>query len=220
MNDKDKLIPTRKSLLSRLKNWDDQESWRDFFDTYWQLIYRAGVKAGLTEAEAEDVVQETVICALKSMKDFHYAQTNSSFKSWLLRLTSWRIKDQMRKRVPHIAASRRDHAATETATIEKLADPATLEWEEAWENDWELNLLHAAIQRLKKRVDSKTYQIFDLLVFKDLPVARVAQGFQISRAKVYLIKHRVSKLLKAEVDRLRHDGELAALRPSNNSHFV
>jgi hypothetical protein len=32
------LIPTRYSLLSRLQNWDDQDSWKDFFDTYWRLI--------------------------------------------------------------------------------------------------------------------------------------------------------------------------------------
>ena len=35
----DEFIPTRRSLLSRLKNWDDQDSWRDFFNTYWKLIY-------------------------------------------------------------------------------------------------------------------------------------------------------------------------------------
>jgi hypothetical protein len=31
------LIPTRQSLLGRLKDWEDNASWRDFFDTYWKL---------------------------------------------------------------------------------------------------------------------------------------------------------------------------------------
>ena len=31
-------IPTRQSLLARLKDVADQESWREFFDTYWRLI--------------------------------------------------------------------------------------------------------------------------------------------------------------------------------------
>src|SRR6266446_1215878 len=96
MNKTDELIPTRKSLLSRLKNWDDQESWRVFFETYWKLIYTTGIKAGLTETEAQDVVQETVISILKSMGDFKYQSNNASFKSWLLQLTSWRITDQLR----------------------------------------------------------------------------------------------------------------------------
>src|SRR5947207_15706720 len=96
--DEDELIPTRRSLLSRLKNWDDQESWRVFFDTYWKLIYNMAKRAGLSDPEAQDVVQETVISVLKSMADFSYQKTNSSFKRWLLQLTSCRIADQLRRR--------------------------------------------------------------------------------------------------------------------------
>ena len=45
-------LPTRWSLLARLKNWEDQESWKTFFDTYWRLIYNVAIKAGLTDQEA------------------------------------------------------------------------------------------------------------------------------------------------------------------------
>ena len=31
------LIPTRKSLLNRLKNWEDNESWCDFFNSEYVL---------------------------------------------------------------------------------------------------------------------------------------------------------------------------------------
>ena len=30
---------TRRTLLDRLKNWEDHESWRVFFDTYSRLVY-------------------------------------------------------------------------------------------------------------------------------------------------------------------------------------
>src|SRR5271154_3734366 len=98
MNDCSEFIPTRQSLLSRLKDWNDQESWRVFFDTYWKLIYNAAIKAGLTDAEAQDTVQETVISVMKSMPDFQYDAKKGSFKGWLLSLTKWRITDQFRKR--------------------------------------------------------------------------------------------------------------------------
>lgn len=51
MND-DEFIPTRRSLLSRLKHLDGQASWQEFFGTYSRLIYRVAVKAGLSDAEA------------------------------------------------------------------------------------------------------------------------------------------------------------------------
>ena len=81
------LIPTRQSLLSRLRNMDDQESWKDFFNTYWKLIYGVAMKAGLTETEAQEVVQETVICVAKKIPGFVYDPISGSFKAWLLKLT-------------------------------------------------------------------------------------------------------------------------------------
>src|SRR3974390_584223 len=124
MSNMDELIPTRKSLLSRLKNWDDQESWRVFFETYWKLIYTAVRRAGLTEAEAQDAVPETVISVLKSMTNFKYQTKHDSFKSWLLKLTSGLISDQLRKRNPQIANRKvNDKSSTRTDTVEKVADP-------------------------------------------------------------------------------------------------
>src|SRR5207247_8619412 len=69
-NDPDELLPTRWTLIERLKNWDDQESWRQFFDTYWKLIYGVAIKSGLTHPEAQDTVQETVMSVCKNMPNF------------------------------------------------------------------------------------------------------------------------------------------------------
>jgi hypothetical protein len=63
-------IPTRYTLLSRLEDRGDQDSWKDFFDTYWRLIYSVAVKSGLTEAEAQDVVQETIISVARDIHKF------------------------------------------------------------------------------------------------------------------------------------------------------
>ena len=63
-NETNEFLPTRWSLLSRLKAWDDQQSWREFFDAYWKLIYSTALKAGLTHAEAQGVVQKTVIAII------------------------------------------------------------------------------------------------------------------------------------------------------------
>jgi len=61
------LLATRRSLVERLGNWDDRARWQEFFDTYWKLIYSAARKSGLTDAEAQEVVQETVITVAKNV---------------------------------------------------------------------------------------------------------------------------------------------------------
>ncbi|MDB6067237.1 MAG: polymerase, sigma-24 subunit, subfamily [Pedosphaera sp.] len=204
MNDVNELIPTRQSLLSRLKDWNDQESWKVFFDTYWRLIYGAALKAGLNDAEAQDVVQDTVISVLKSMPGFEYDTEKGSFKGWLLRLTSWRIADQARKRQKGIEEQPRDSdTSTKTEHLERLADPVGIGLEATWDEEWEKNLMAAAVDRVKKKVDPKQYQIFDLYVLKQWPVTKVARTLKVNPGRVYLIKHRIGNLIKKEVAYLR-----------------
>src|SRR5215470_2547844 len=99
----DELIPTRHSLLRRMKDAGDQTSWQDFFDTYWRLIYAVALKAGLNDAEAQDVVQETLLTVTRKIKDFETTPDRGSFKGWLMQITRWRIADQFRKRPPPAA---------------------------------------------------------------------------------------------------------------------
>src|ERR1041384_4826456 len=100
MDRRPEFIPTRATLLSRLKDWNDQESWKDFFETYWKLIYATAIRAGLSDAEAQDVVQDTVVSVAKKMHDFKYDPALGSFKGWLRQLTRWRILNQLKKRMP------------------------------------------------------------------------------------------------------------------------
>jgi RNA polymerase sigma-70 factor (ECF subfamily) len=199
-------LPTRQSLLGRLKDWGDQESWRVFFETYWKLIYTTAVRAGLNDAETQDVVQETVIGVLNGMKNFEYQREKGSFKGWLLRLTRWRIADQFRKRQASGATASRRPAGdqTQTGELERVVDPSSgLQIEEQWDLEWELNLLEAAMARVKERVDLKHYQIYDLCVSKGWAVSKVARLLKVNVANVYLIRHRVGGQVKKELARLR-----------------
>src|SRR2546430_2636214 len=124
----EELIPTRHTLLSRLKDWRDDDSWRDFFNIYWRLIYGFALKAGLTDQEAQEVVQETAITVARRIPEFRYDPSVCSFKTWLLNLTRWRIVDQLRKR-GHAVRHRARSTAPGTATVERIADPASLNLE-------------------------------------------------------------------------------------------
>jgi RNA polymerase sigma factor (sigma-70 family) len=197
-------IPTRYSLLSRLQDWDDGGSWKEFFDTYWQLIYSMAMKSGLTESEAQDVVQETIICVAKDINKFKRDRERGSFKGWLRNLTRWRIADQLRKRARAGGGSAADR--TEDLASVEIADPAGSDLEAAWEEEWQVNLLAAATERVKRRVKDEHYQMFDLYVVKGWPVSKVAELLDVSVARIYLVKHRVSALIRKEM-RLLEDKE-------------
>jgi len=197
----DELIPTRASLIARLKDWQDQSSWQEFFDTYWKLIYGVARKTGMTDAEAQDVVQETMASVVKHMPGFEYDPAVGSFKAWLLKMTRWRIIDQVRKRQPP-AVHRSLSAGTGTGTVERVIDPESDVLDRLWDAEWEKNLLDAAVANVKRRLDPPRYQIFDFYVNKGWEPEKVAERFQISVDQVYLAKHRITELIKAEVVRL------------------
>jgi len=198
-------IPTRETLLMRLKNWSDNSSWQAFFDTYWELIYHAAVRAGLTDAEAQDVVQETVISVCKSMPGFDYKSQNGSFKGWLLRLTHWRVNDQLRKRQKKIKPRDKRKTSLRTDTLANVPEPLGPVLDRVWDEEWEKALLDAAISKVKRLVDEKHYQVFDLYNFKKWPIARIARAMHINSGRINLINHRIKKLIKTELEQLQKD---------------
>lgn len=205
---------TRMSLIERLGDWEDQRSWDDFYQTYWRLIYSVSVKSGLSPDEAFDVVQETVLSVAKQWKKGQqYDPAKGSFKTWLMNITRWRISDQFRKKQRNPAAMNQaggtpdgDGDNRRTATIERMPGEDGEEvLERLWENEWMYNLSEVAIERVKKIVSPKQFQIFHAYVIKEWDVSRVKKELGVSQSQVYLAKHRVGSLLKKEVEALKKE---------------
>lgn len=207
----DDWIPTRQSLLSRLRDWDDRDSWQDFFDTYGKLIHNAARKSGLSEVESQEVVQETVITVAKKISGFRYDPEKGSFKGWLLRTTQWRIADQFRKRRPHLSLD----VGGPNGGFEDGENQLPLEAlgiASKWDNLWTENLVEVAMDRIKKKEDPKEFQIFDLIVRRDWTPLKVAQKMHMTRAHVYYIKHKISRALRKEMSALESGGTLVEAR--------
>jgi RNA polymerase sigma-70 factor (ECF subfamily) len=191
-------IATRASLLGRIKSWDDAESWEDFTQTYWRLIYGVARQAGLSDDEARDVVQETLVGVAKNIHDFESSPGRGSFKNWLLNFTRWRIADYFRNRLPVSPSS---GTSDRTATIDRIPDPTELD--AYWESEWKKNIFETAVARICRRVNPKHAQIFDLYTIRHWPAMKVARELGVSMIQVYLVHHRMTKLLKAEVEYIR-----------------
>ena len=192
---RDEFLATRRSLVDRLANWNDQKNWQEFFNTYGKLIFSVARKSGLTETEAEDVVQETVLTVAKKVDQLKYDPAVDSFKGWLLKVTRWRILDQLerRKRSQSLCTSAAtvEGEGTRTATIERVPDPAGFDPATIWDE-----------ARIKRQVRPEQYEIYHLHVILERPVREVRRTLGVSAGQVYLAKHRVGALLKKEIRRL------------------
>src|SRR5688572_24643602 len=98
----DELLPTRPSLLAKLRNHEDSGSWHrgweEFYLLYHPVIYRHALNYGFNQTEAEDVVQEIVVGLARNIPKFRYDPEQCSFKTWLFQVVRNKIGDHLRKR--------------------------------------------------------------------------------------------------------------------------
>lgn len=194
---------TRKSLIARLDNWEDQRTWDEFYQTYWRLIYAVAIKSGLRSDEAFDVVQETILSIAKQSKKQMYDPEQGSFKTWLLNMTRWRINDQFRKRKKDTAMAGSEwDDERKTAVIDRFEDPNADVLGRLWDVEWKKNIAEAALARVKSQVSPKQYQIFHHYVIKQWDAKKVQKMLGVTMAQVYLAKHRVGSVLKKELEKL------------------
>lgn len=192
-------LKTRRSLLSRLRDLDDRESWRVFFDLYWRMLYNVARRSGLNETDAQDVVQETVVAVARQMPQFHYDRAKGTFKHWLFRIVRRRVADHLRKvyRQPPHGELAFDPLAEEEESAAVVADDRAGEFGEAWEQEWEQAVLDAAIARVRQQVNPKHFQVFDYCVRQGWPAGRVSTTLGLNIAQIYLARHRVSQAVKS-----------------------
>jgi len=202
-------IETRPSFLNRLKAVDDVESWMEFYRIYGKVVRDFAIQAGLTDSEADEVVQETAIAMARHLPEFRYDPKVCRFKTFLLNQASWRIKDQLKKRKKHGAVdaspqvvraeAKPTDETTRTPAINRVADPSAADLDALFEAEWRKNHFAAALERVKEKFSLKQIQIFDLVFLKEWPAADVAQSLGVSVANVYVTRHRISKALKKEI---------------------
>jgi RNA polymerase sigma-70 factor (ECF subfamily) len=199
----EELIPTRASLLNRLKDWGDNDSWQEFNDTYRHLLYHKVRNAGLTDAEAQDVVQDTLLSVARQMPGFRYDPAVASFKTWLHQVVTRRIADHFRRRGRQVRVAEPPLSDTGTAALERFADPADPALDALWDKEWEETLCAAAQRRVRRKASPEQFQIYEYHVLRGHSVKETAHDLGLTENQVHLAKHRIGLMLKTEIEYLQ-----------------
>jgi RNA polymerase sigma-70 factor (ECF subfamily) len=195
---------TDPALLFRLRNWEDRASWSEFYRLYHDFVYRFARRSGLSHADAQEVTQDVFKGAAEAIHGFESDPRRGKFRGWIMTLARWRISDKFRARHPHERQLARSDfqsgAWIEPGEIEGLPD--NREIESSWESEWQLGVIETALNRISRRVPAKHFQVFDLYGRQNWPAHRVADALGVNRSSIYLIHHRLTKLLREEIKRL------------------
>ena len=199
-------LRTRSSLLFRLRDWRDTETWREFYGLYRDYVYRHARGAGLSHHEAEDLVHDVFQRVAEKIGEFESREQRGSFRRWLGNQTRWRMIDKLRERqrVPGIGGDSSPPFAGEltgTAPINRL--PAEPEEDARWERDWQAQLLDTAMARLGRKTSPMHLQVFQLHRQRGWSLVKISRELGLGLASVYAINSRLTKRLKLEIDTLR-----------------
>jgi RNA polymerase sigma factor (sigma-70 family) len=185
-------LPTRASLLGRVRDPHDRPGWDEFYARYRSLILRLARRAGLTESEAEDALQDTMVAVAKQMPAFQYDPAKGSFKGWLTRIVQCRVVDQFRRRS-------REPAVDET-TLEQLASAEAPAQAAAWDEEWRQHVLQQAIARTRAQVSARQFQLFDLFVLQQAGMPDIKRLLGVNAPQVYMAKLRVGAVFRREMN--------------------
>ena len=196
---------TRRSLLTRLKNWDDHKGWQEFMDKYGRFIFGMARKSGFTIEEAEDIVQDVLVSVAKKMPEFRYQGEKGSFKAWLVMIVKSRVIDHLRKKYRRLpAAGVPEGEPDETRVEERIAQQEdALSHETAWMTEWETYVLETALSRVKEHLPAKHFLAFRMCSVQEKSPGEVAKALGLSLPNVYLIRHRAGRMVAKEIELLR-----------------
>jgi RNA polymerase sigma-70 factor (ECF subfamily) len=174
----------------------DQAGWDEFVDRYGRHIYRWCRQWNLQDADAEDLTQDILVKLTQKLHAFAY-DPSRSFRGWLKTVAhhAWRDFVASRRHANRAAGS--SHVDELMLTLQAREDLAS-----RLEVGFDLELLDAAIARVRLRVAPHTWEAFRLLTFEGLPAAEVANRVQMQVAMVYVAKSKVQKMLREEVTKI------------------
>lgn len=200
---------TEVGLIRRLENADDNAAWAVFVERYRAPIRRTALRAGLSDTQAEEVVQNTWLAVLKSLAT--YNPQLCQFRTWLGGIVRNRIREQVRgpKGEPlQVQASPDSTTCLERQHPDLMEDPYL-----PFEEEEERELDTRAWERLKREISLRHWQVLYDLVARGRSVKEVASKYGYRPITVYVIKQRDLPKLKKVRQQLEAEEALGLVGP-------
>ena len=188
------VLGTSQSLLDRLHDRANHQAWQRLLTIYEPWLRGWLSRHDLQPADVEDVLQDILMVVSEKLPDFVHNGQPGAFRSWLRMILT--------NRTLHFLRSRRHRQALAPQPIndwlDQLADPASA-LSRQWDLEHDQQLVRRLLASIQMEFNPTNWQVFQMLVLDNRPVAEVAQHFHITPNAVYVAKARVLARLRAEL---------------------
>jgi RNA polymerase sigma factor (sigma-70 family) len=184
---------THPSLLLRLRDERDTDSWSQFIAIYSPLIRGFLRKRGLQDADSADLTQEVLARVATAIKQFDYSPERGSFRGWLFTIVGnclRRFSDQDRLG---------RQGSGDTQILHALAQHPAKDLQQEWDVEYQRHLLGRAAHEVRGDFQASTWRAFWNTAVEGRSPQEVAVELGISVASVYMAKHRIIERLRQHI---------------------
>ncbi|HRX86153.1 MAG TPA: sigma-70 family RNA polymerase sigma factor [Phycisphaerae bacterium] len=184
---------TSTSLLAGLQDHANRTVWQQFAARYQPMLVRYGRRLGLSDADAEDAAQQTLIAFSQSYREGKYDPLKGRLRVWLFGIARNQVRNLQRK------VGRQEQQVVEesqqTGFFARLPDDDR--FEQIWEEEWRDAVLRQCLTEVAREFDDRTVQAFELFAWRGQSAQEVADQLGMSPNAVFIAKHRVMKRIRA-----------------------
>lgn len=187
---------TRPSLLATLG--DDrggQTAWREFFSRYGPAIYRVARLRGLSDPDADDIVQQVMVSISSHIGDFKYDRDRGRFRQWIRTITENKIRQGGRRKSLPVSAG---------SDVEACEDDRP-GLEEVWKQEWQLQDILWCLDQVSDDVSPRRMQAFRMYALEGVSATEVARRLDMTVGHVYVTRHLVLNMVRKKIVELENE---------------
>ena len=181
---------TRSSVLKAVADTGNEAAWARLFDLYADFVFSIARSKGLKDEDAEDVVQVVFTDLARMMPTFKYDRAKGKFRSYLIGLVHWRVKDKLR-------LVQRDNEQMK-AYLDEVTNLTPADKDFA-EREWQTAAVEEALRRIKPDVRPEHYAAFVASAVEGQDTETVMRLYNLSRDNLYQIRKRLTAKLQETV---------------------
>ncbi|MCA9214332.1 MAG: sigma-70 family RNA polymerase sigma factor [Planctomycetales bacterium] len=193
---------TNYSLIDRVKDTGDGDSWLEFLEIYQPVVYRMARRRSLQDADAQDVMQQVFSSIARSIDRWTADENQPPFRAWLTTIARNTITTALTRKP-------RDRATGSTSVADALLhEPAANELEAELEMEARREIVLRAAELVRPEFTKQSWDIFWKTAMEEIPAKEVAQQTGRSVGAIYVARHRVLARLKERITESSHQWDL------------
>ena len=185
---------TTTALLEGLRDPDNAEAWEQLDARCRPIMLGVCRRMGLTDAEAEDAAQATMLTFLSAYRANQYDRARGRLSAFIITILRSRALDHRRR------ALRRHEVPVIEEQIRRFSEADVARF---WLDERQNAILTEAMRQLRADgADERMIMAFELYALRRTDIAEVTTQLGLTREEVYNAKYRITRRLQPIVARL------------------